>query len=118
MLFSNKRSSSECCIVAFLKKNSCVVAKRNYRVLVRVYVCVYVRVWCTCVCLSVCDFARYRIMNFEYRPVVVYGNSSDRFDIRHWKKWSFSLYVFKICPHNTEFISPFNLTVVKATNLI
>ena len=59
---------------------SCVFAKGEYGVLVRVCVCVFV---CLCVCVCVClhdNSKRNRSRNTKLEYIVVYKNSSEDFD--------------------------------------
>ena len=61
---------------------SCVFAKRNYRVLIRVFVCIRV---CVCVfpCVFLHDNSRNQSRNMKFKYIVVYENNLDKFDIGH-----------------------------------
>ena len=107
-------------LVIFSIYYSCVFAKRNYRVLVRVCVCVFVHV-CVCVCLFVCACVyvclcvflhdnsksnQSRNIKFEY--FVVYENISNKFDNGHCRikvKVMVGLKCFSIY-HNTKISDP------------
>ena len=99
---------------------SCVFGKRNYRVLVRVCVCV-----CVCVCLCVCVFLhdnskRNRSRNTKLEYIVVYENSSDKFDIELRRiKVKVTVGVQKFSPFSTiQTVRSYSSILVQARNLI
>ena len=101
---------------------SCVFAKRNYRVLVRVCVCVRV---CVFPCFRVSVFLhdnsksnRSRNMKLEY--IVVYENISDKFDIGHCQtKVNFTVRLRNFSPITTiQTVRSHNSTLVQAGRLI
>ena len=97
-----------------LTSYSCVFGKRNYRVLVRVCVCV-------CVCVFLHDNSkRNRSRNTKSQYIVVYENSSDKFDIElHRIKVKVTVGVQKFSPFTTiQTVRSYNSTLVQATNLI
>ena len=95
---------------------SCVFGKRNYRVLLRVSVCV-----CVCVFVFLHDNSkRNRSRNTKSEYIVVYQNSSDKFDIElHRIKVKVTVGVQKISPFKTiQTVRSYSSTLVQARNLI
>ena len=88
--------------------------KRNYRVLVRVSLCL-----CECVFLHN-NSKRNRSRNMKFKYIVVYENSSDKFDIEHHRikvKVTVGLQMFS--PFTTiQTVRSYNSTLVQARKLI
>ena len=107
----------------FLKKPSlvyysCVFGKCNYRVLVRVSVCVCV---CPCLCVFLHDNSkRNRSRNTKLEYIVVYENSSDKFDIELRQiKVKVTVGLQKFSPFTTiQTVRSYSSTLVQARNLI
>ena len=113
-------------IVAFFENATIEYSSESLCVCVCVCVCVCM---CVCVCVSmtvcVCVFLhdnakRNRSRNMKLENIVVYENSSDKFDIEHHRKEvKVTVRVKKLSPFTTiQIVRSYNTTLVQVRKLI